>query len=133
MSMDELIAFVTARLDEDEAVAKGTGGDGPDGQWARREDEVGTGYGHLYDGRGEVVVYDEGAPGDIGFDHIASHDPAHVLREVEATRKLVQRFGAALAIRKEELDMGVAYLYGQMCDEAAVWSDHPDYRQEWAA
>jgi hypothetical protein len=131
--VDDLAAFYAARLDEEGAVARAAGGSGPEGQWARHEDEVGTGYGHLYDVGGDVIVYDEGAPGDVEFDHIARHDPARVLREVEAKRALL-----ALHRPNQVVGIGRACTYcGYLwpCPEAritvSVWSDHPDYRPEW--
>ena len=129
----DLTEFLSARLDEDEAVAKAAGGSGPDGQWARHEDEVGTGYGHLYDVGGDVVVYDEGAPGDLEFDHIARHDPARVLREVAAKRAVIEVYEAAAASDDPKVDysIGMATMRMVLRSYATVWSGHPDYRPEW--
>lgn len=86
---DPLIEFLNARYDEAEAIARAAGGDGPEGQWARRKDEAGDEYGHLRDGDESVVVYDEGSPGGAEFDHIALHDPAATLRGIVGKRKIV--------------------------------------------
>lgn len=54
--------------------------------------------------------------------HIARHDPARVLREVEAKRRI-------LALHEE---LNEPHLYEAVQHLAAVWSDHPGYRPEWA-
>jgi len=126
--MDELIAFWTARLNEAEAIARASGGDGPQGQWARNEDEAGTGYGHLYDGTGEVVVYDEGSPGDSEFDHIAANDPASVLADIAADRALI----ALLAQAEREDDYDVSRVLREVASiRAARYSSHPQWQARW--
>ncbi len=60
--------------------------------------------------------------------HIARHDPARVLREVEATRALIA------AIEHPDPNQGPEYGYGlrlALMFRAAVYSDHPDYDQSW--
>lgn len=80
---------------------------------------------------------------DDALIHAARHDPARVLREVQAKRAILE-----LANMANGLDMQVDHEFrvGQR-DEAeepyvgdlilrhlaAVYSDHPDYRKEWAA
>lgn len=50
-------------------------------------------------------------------DHIARHDPAHVLREVAAKRRVLDAW--------EDIDYDVPdYVIDAL---AAVYSDHPDY------
>ena len=144
--MDDLAAFYAARLGEADAVARAAGGTGPEGQWARNEDEVGTGYGHLRDGDGDVVVYDEGAPGDVEFDHIARYDPACVLDDIAADRAILDLYQEQ---RGWDLPEGVHDGRGddeRMRDEAVMemleqvvkiraarFAGHPDYRaEEWA-
>ena len=81
----DLVEFLRARLDEDEAE-----------HWA------------------------------IASIYIARHDPARVLREVEAKRRIV-----ATAVLM--LDGGVSYESWEsvLQDLALPYSEHPDYRQEW--
>ncbi len=81
---DDIIAFIKARLDEDEAAAKA---------WLPF-----------------------GNPDAAAREHIARQDPGRVLREVEAKREIIRVCGRVYVLR---------------C-LAAVYSDHPDYRQEWA-
>jgi hypothetical protein len=45
--------------------------------------------GRIEDANGAVVVYDEGSPTDAEAEHIALHDPARVLAEVVAKRRIL--------------------------------------------
>jgi hypothetical protein len=128
--MDDLTAFITARLDEDEAATKAVaplghvfdmGGERLDDQFAHIRVRH-----HSEDGRS----YSQ--PDQPATRHFARHDPARVLREVAAKRAIV-----ALAGTPDDDD---PYYGGWdtvmelvLRNLAAVWSDHPDYRPEWAA
>ncbi|MFD6280727.1 DUF6221 family protein [Streptomyces sp. NPDC060209] len=116
----DLAAFLHARLDEQKAAALAAGGTGADWQ------ALGTG---VYS-----TPLDEDAPPDVttgpevgGSDedaaraeHVALHDPARTLKEVEAKRQLI------VFLRPDEV-------YGRSLRLlAAVYSDHPEYRPEWA-
>lgn len=82
--VDDLIAFVTARLDEDEAAAKAA----TSGDWyATGEDILIRGRGPHWDGA--CVANASGADGE----HVARHDPARALREVEAKRAILALHG----------------------------------------
>jgi hypothetical protein len=95
---DDLVAFWTARLDEDAVAAMAAVQSGNqfaepgdhDPRWRRME---GHGGGEVRDmcshHRGCIVVFDEGAPGPEEAAHIARYDPARVLREVEAKRAIL--------------------------------------------
>jgi hypothetical protein len=54
--------------------------------------------------------------------HIARHDPARVLAECEAKRRIVEWYG------EEPGRVGPAL--GML---AAVYADHPEFREEWRA
>lgn len=74
--MSDLRAFLLARLDEDEAAARVA----VPGPWTV---DGGTVYAtHVTD---EVVRYTQDSA-----DHIARHDPARVLREIEAKRRMLK-------------------------------------------
>ncbi|MEV7154882.1 DUF6221 family protein [Streptomyces misionensis] len=117
--MDDLVEFLRARLDEDEQVARAAAGrnwlDG-DG-WLMNEDmhiaEVGD--------RPTLV-------------HIAAHDPARVLREVEAGRRLIRAHAKWCEGRCEakypEGGFDAAH-YWNIKVRAEVYSDRPGYRPEW--
>jgi hypothetical protein len=108
----DLTAFVTARLDEDEAIAK---------EAASRPG------GPAWDDRTRHTAVAR---------HINRHDPARALREVTAKRKRLAAYIAAsvAADRYDDQYMaGVASgLADAIKDDADTWSDHPDYDQKWS-
>ncbi len=124
---DALVAFLTARLAEDEAAALAAGS----GEWV------------ALDG-GVMSVSDETWPvasTEVERDrevrvHIARHDPSRVLREIEAKRKI-------LAEHQTDPDVGCITTC-KTCDAefafypcrtlrllAVVYRDHPDYDGAW--
>lgn len=69
--------------------------------------------------------------------HIERHGPRRILRECAAKRAIIE-----LADHVESMDYQIQSEWGGDLDGtgddilkslAAVYSDHPDYRQEWAA
>jgi hypothetical protein len=110
MAADDLVAFITARLDEDERCARGAERNSVGAEWTAVDLQSG------YDARMD--------------EHIARHDPARVLREVAAKRRIL----AAAAEYSPELEHGDngEWAFDLVVRElAAAWSDHPDYRAEW--
>jgi hypothetical protein len=128
--MDDLVQFLRDRLDEDERVAREAASTQRNGgSWQFSEMQVRAGDGapvtkHTWVGEGS---------------HIARHDPARVLAEVQAKRLLLDRWSelqdridseddqekrGRLALTRHGLDMFVFQL-------GTVYADHPDYRQEW--
>lgn len=117
--MRDLVGFLRARLDEDEAHAKMAFADHNDAgpEWS----EIWSGAVELGDQSGDLLITN-----DLGVSrHIARHDPARVLAEVEAKRRIVAAVGG---------------LSGQWCDEiggrvlgllALPYANHPDYREDW--
>ena len=126
--MTDLLAFLTARLDEDEAAAKAA-------------------WGVEWDWRYVAQPFGE-RPSIAHTVHIARHDPARVLREVEAKRAILAEHGPANGGRDSDrcrvctaiAHTGVGHTdarrFRAPCPTllilAAIYSDHPDYRQEWA-
>jgi hypothetical protein len=111
----DLADFYAARLDEDEAEAR-----------AARALWLGT---HFTIEPGSLVI--------VGFHN--RHDPDHVLREVAAGRALLAAWQEA---ETQRLPFEPEYAYGirdgfadalllAVKFRAAVYSDHPDYQQEW--
>lgn len=102
--MDELVAFLKARLAEDE-------------MWAR----------HLPD---EEAMVQGTMTGALSINHVRSlrmvANTARVLREVEAKRRLVDRY----AWLREHGDTGDAAWVLPLL--AAAYADHPDFRPDWA-
>lgn len=139
--MDDLVAFLRAQLDDDERVARSA----TSGPWSWvdpggkvKSALVGPGYPY------QTVV--PAAGGDVypsvhDAEHIARHDPARVLAEVDAKRRIVDWLAedaafdmpaakAQAASREEWYLVTVARTTIKML--ALPYAAHPDYRAEWA-
>ena len=169
--MSDLVEFVKARVDEEEEAARAAS---HGGRW-RYEPGDSVGAWMLYDEHwsiASVTTYDtEGYdysarmpafrnPGYVDPDangrHIARHDPARALREVEAKRRILelhtpQDYGhityadghtvvtdwACYTCRTGEMDSdGAIEPDPAPCDTlralASIWSTHSDFNEEWA-
>jgi hypothetical protein len=127
-AVDDLVQFLRARLDEDAARAEAAGGD----SWRRQEHPSETVA--VYDSKGEPVVYDEGWPSEAQAEHIVRHDPARVLRGIEADRALLNQYVEVAANDVNELEYahGWANALGFAVRLRGIrFADHPDYREEW--
>ena len=134
--MTDLVEFLRARLDEDEqtATAATSATFGEDPTWTSKDDGTGEQtHGYVMADHTAICGHD----GDDVLlpvaDHIARHDPARVLREVEAKRQLLTRYEVHRDAAFPDYEGG----YASAMDDAlailaAVHSDHPDYQQEWA-
>jgi hypothetical protein len=112
MSNTDLVSFLTARLDEDEAAARGWFDRFPDMPADELADQAAAG------------VTDE------GYIHIARHDPARVLREVAAKRKILAEHAQGWG-HPCEAYTGPEFPCPTLRALAGVWSDHPDYDPAW--
>jgi hypothetical protein len=119
----DLVEFLRARLDEDKWAARNAAADHP--SWT-------------YDPE-QFAVYTDGYPiashrfgdplAEVDGVHIARHDPARVLREVEAKRRLISEILAECEGAGFDHRRGI---YGKVLRSlAAPYADHPDYREEW--
>ena len=131
--MDDLAAFITARLDEDEAMAHAAA-QAFAAEWRSADRGVFNGGVRLADAAFARMAA-----------HIARHDPARVLREAAAKRAIV---AAHRPVLHHDEDAGSACCAAETAFDvyakaepwpcptiraiAAVWSDHPDYRAQWA-
>lgn len=129
---DELVAFLRARLDEDEQAARdATPPQDPlsaaPGHWNVHLESKDDGWA-VEDASGlwaAVTGYPRGKAA-----HIARHDPARVLRDVEAKRRILNMelpgyYDNPYANGWDDAHGDVLYLL------ALPYADHPDYRQEW--
>ena len=122
--------FLLARIAEDEAAAKAAAAHGrwPSGDWWAEGSWWLEGVEMLCVGKGstgaDVIAYAYAEPERA---HIARHDPARVLAECEAKRRIVELFPDAAQDGDGWNDAG----YSVLRDLAAVYADHPDYREEW--
>ncbi|MFD3333498.1 DUF6221 family protein [Streptomyces sp. NPDC058700] len=147
--MDDLIAFLRARLDDDAAIARAAaevcGCHEPAGRWAFDDDEN--------DGR--IVIVDDPHPemkrkverrwngsydGLFAARHIARHDPARVLAEVDAKRRIVDE--CAYWIDKINKSATDKYPYPNLAERGEVvlpvlcllalpYSGHPEFDDAW--
>ncbi|RKN61878.1 hypothetical protein D7231_31900 [Streptomyces klenkii] len=154
--MDDLIAFVRARLDEDEAAA----------QAACEHASASWHVGGLNDPEAaDTVLMWPPNPRAAEFErrkglpvtsdrwdgiqmadipglalHIARHDPERVLREIWAKRRVLRDYEDVQRALKvagpgtppHDLVSGAANILSQMLHLLALpYADHPDYREEW--
>ncbi len=106
--MPDLVAFLAARLGEDEAVARAV----PDGRFAYE----------MCDVREPVRTHGE------------RHDPARVLAEVAAKRAIVAAYERAeVAFRMgQEYEDGMVTALDEAGEHLAyVYAEHPDYNPGW--
>jgi Family of unknown function (DUF6221) len=119
------VAFAEARLAEDKAAAKAAAAS----PWKSTAPSL-----WIESGQGIIVQtrhFEDAA-------HIARHDPARALREVEAGRRILARYKDCLA-RMEDPDypQGVARDQAREYEDFVLpnllcrWADHPDYDQDW--
>ena len=167
--MDDLVTWLTAQLDDDERVARaataGPWRHSPDKHWRKPgtawfEEAVFAGA----TGASATCVAGTGETGDrqsmADAEHIARHDPARVLRDVEVKRQILdihgiiwrsigwlERDGDVLDEAYEELPVCVACVakHSSFPTRDAVpvgpcryvrllaspYSDRPGYREEW--
>lgn len=138
--MEDFVRWLGAQFDEDERIARGA----DPGPW--KSDSL---------GRHDQAAIKLGAPTStslIQFDgsraaangvHVARHDPARVLREIDAKRRVV----AECAYWNEKLSQEAAdppkFPYpclGEILDAvnpilralASAYADRPGYREDWA-
>ncbi|MFI2314101.1 DUF6221 family protein [Streptomyces sp. CB00072] len=147
--MDDLVQFLRDRLNEDASVAQAAAAKEGGGTW-----EAGTDHNMPWvSGQpqaGEHVVpllveFGYGNPDDYErAAHIARHDPARVLREVEAKRAAIDQCAywneraAREAVEPPKypqpgLDIGLLLdaMNPVLRALALSYADHPDYQDDW--
>lgn len=164
-----IVAFIEARLDEDERVAQAaTQGRWewsylglnvhsdwttcdyycefpPGGEHISRGTPKTPGHEHRFIATSIISAggYDEPwvQVDETDAAHIAHHNPARVLRQCAALRQTIE---ALATIPDLEASLEAEFGSPRKADEiaaagpdlghiAAIWSDHPDFRPEWAA
>ncbi|MFB7555913.1 DUF6221 family protein [Streptomyces brevispora] len=120
-----LVAFVRARLDEEEEVARAAGGEG----W-RCPAEV---PGEIHDRTGAIAF----SLRTLGYNHhIARQDPARTLQRIETSRVLLDEYAEVAELDTDRPDrdfasgraFGLGFVVRQMAAEQA---GHPDYQVKW--
>jgi hypothetical protein len=129
--IDEMITFVRLQLDEDEQKALAIDAK----EWAEDSSWFKDMLDPLPSQRRErpgwlpmITVED--------VRHIARHDPARILREVESLRKIVDDLAAVIADDEgmgyySDGHSGLATAKRTLRLFAAIYSDRPGYREEW--
>ncbi|OQQ32280.1 hypothetical protein A6411_10770 [Prescottella equi] len=142
--MSDIVEFLRARLDEDEAVARAASPQDDPVWWVDftgvdDRPNIQTRVDDLF-GPWRTVAY---GVAETDAYHIARHDPARVLREVEAKRAILAQEEEARAhydhIKSSATYPGVEISMGHVVALATVirhlasaYADHPDFQQEWA-
>lgn len=117
--MDELIAFLTARLDEEEAAAL------PFGHTVWRDEVPPIGV-ILVDGEALIEGHVTGLT-----THIARHDPARTLREVATWRAILAQVAAGPPADRPGFRAGFNSALGFVLQaKAGEYNDHPDWRMD---
>jgi hypothetical protein len=137
---DELVAWLRARLDEDEQAARAARDDvshaaDPRGEWRWR----GT-HDALYARHIEVAVGPHGPLGEGLAEHIARWDPVRVLAEVAAKRRTIDDYTEARTSSQTEPNPAAQHeweviarvLELQVRRFASVYAGRPGWRSEWA-
>lgn len=135
--MDDLITFLRAQLDEDERIARAA----DPGPWKSeslgRHDQAAIKLAALT----SLIQFDGSRAAANGM-HVSRHDPARVLREIQAKRGIATRYefacreAAALDIGEEEREKRVASAAAfQLCVLllAAVYEDRSGYAEAIAS
>jgi len=138
--LDALTAFLSARLDEDEAAAKAAASvAGPDWHhdhfWPEDGSSATT---MIFSAAGSPLADTLHRDDEEMAPFITRHDPARVLREIEAGRRILARYRDCLT-RMEDPDypQGVARDQAREYEDfvlpnlATAWSEHPGFREDW--
>jgi hypothetical protein len=123
--MDDLVRWLGEQYDEDERIARAAAEEnGPDWHYdghaviTRREGDL-------------VAVGSQDFMGPERGVHIAVHDPARVLREIDAKRDLL-RFAEGIHDHHETFTTGVASrLEKTLRLFALAYADRPGYQESW--
>lgn len=142
--MDDLVEFLRARLEEDEAIAR-KACEYAEASW-KLDEELGETVlwwppeprvAEMERQKGLPVVSDQWRGQTIGSriaPHVARHDPARVLREVTAKRAIVDDLANEIHWgARSSLDYQDAVdAFKRMLKRLALpYVDHRDYRKEW--
>lgn len=145
----DIVEFLTARLDEDEAAARAAITTYDDGQWTyglitKREDYEFYSIHTISPQTVEIAGSGFDSTGGVHEERFAAHitrwDPAHCLADVSAKRAMI----ALHAVEDERMHecvgsdpvIGIVTDYVANCQTlrllVAPYADHPDYEPAWA-
>ncbi|MEU1597104.1 DUF6221 family protein [Streptomyces sp. NPDC005708] len=125
---NDLVAFLTARLDEEADLARRLDGAGCCGEWTASGDTV------------DFCQVDLAGFHPTIAQHVALHDPARVLREVEAKRRVLSRHALSPAEGDPERPWdnrddcqfdGGLWPCDDLLDLTLPYQDHPDFPERY--
>lgn len=133
--MNELVAFLRARYNEDEQVARAADA----GRWLPEDKGVTFEWraDDFHEGEAQARLL---ADTRANLEHIANWHPARVLAEVDAKIRVLDHaeawFGASFATTPDGWSSDTATAYRMAMGWtlrllAQPYADHPDYREEW--
>lgn len=140
--MSDIVAFIRARLAEDEQAALAA----PDGPWEPWRGQPGLGlprgldYAVMLPGQGAGHIAEIATRSWLAAEHIARQDPARTLRNVQADREILAMYETA-QLSVEVADgtplAGAARLKADtlrrvLVARAGRFSDHPDFDPSWS-
>lgn len=136
---DDLVKFLRVRLDEAARMAQAAIHNGAS-RWHTELDREYDGYA-VADEHGEPVAHNEGSPTTAQAAHIAEHDPARVLAEVNAKRRILARYTSAVEDSAEDADgyydenrfEDARQLVPVLRLLALPYRGHPNFQPEWAS
>jgi len=139
--VSDLVAFLRARLDEDEAAARAAR------RWFDRDWEASQTQGRNFvsddDGHPILETFDDGEQGQVVTAHIARWDPARVLADVAAKRVILDDYQLVLAnnlieqatdqdeLRIAMRDLIVKSLRMVLARMAQPYAGHPGFDPAW--
>lgn len=138
--MSNIVEFLTACLDEREAVALAAQGT-TRGIWTQVDPDRRPG--RIEDDYGDVVTYDESSPDEAQGRHIAANDPAAVLADIAAQRAIIEDYRVVIAnnaiedatqpdeVRAAARELIIKTLRMVLLRLASAYSTHPDYDESW--
>ncbi|HEY8985725.1 MAG TPA: DUF6221 family protein [Streptomyces sp.] len=135
--MDDLVVWLRAQLDEDERIARAACWDEQSDVWTARPPQASYERYTVVDycDDGVVAVTPENADAEGVGPHIAEHDPARVLREVDAKRELL-KIHRPYVPEADQACLGCAggIMFSScpvICLLALPYADRPGFREEW--
>ena len=132
--MRDLIEFLKARLDEDEQAARAAAADGSEWRFSEGAIYPSDTMSHP----GPLATHPHGDLNQAHGEHIARHDPARVLADVEAKRYMVDFWSAAYQNPQDserfsgpDWDQVRRNAQWTLRLLALRYATHPDYDENW--
>ena len=126
--MDELVRWLGEQLDKDERIAQGADpGPWKNNSLGRHDQSVIK----LGPPTSTSLIQFDGSRAAANGTHVARHDPARVLRDIEAKREVVRLAERAHDYHETFMNGFAAALEGTLRLFALAYADRPGYRRDW--